>query len=133
MTYQFFIPMIPPTATYQEKKTRVIKDKQIHYEPAEIAVIRDKFTGLLMQHSPDEIMKPPIRLITKWIWPVTDNHPEGYKSTKPDTDNMIKLFKDCMTVVGFWKDDAHVASEITEKFYGDIPGIFVRVEEIEEH
>ena len=28
--------------------------------------------------------------------------------TKPDTDNLQKLLKDCMTKCGFWKDDAQV-------------------------
>ena len=53
-----------------------------------------------------------------------------YRTTKPDTDNLQKLLKDCMTDVGFWKDDAQVASEICEKFWAEIPGIWIRVEEI---
>ena len=35
-----------------------------------------------------------------------------------------------MTEVGFWKDDAQVASEIIEKFYARIPGIYIRVEQL---
>lgn len=35
-----------------------------------------------------------------------------------------------MTTVGFWKDDALVASEIVEKFWAEIPGIYIRIEEI---
>lgn len=38
-----------------------------------------------------------------------------------------------MTRVGFWHDDAQVASEITEKFIvPNRPGIYVLVEEIGE-
>ena len=33
-----------------------------------------------------------------------------------------------MTRLRFWRDDAQVASEIAEKFWSDVPGIFVRVE-----
>ena len=29
-----------------------------------------------------------------------------YRTTKPDTDNLQKLLKDCMTATGFWTDDA---------------------------
>ena len=32
---------------------------------------------------------------------------------------------------GFWKDDALVASEFVEKFWADIPGIHIRIEELE--
>ena len=56
--------------------------------------------------------------------------PGQWKITPPDTDNLIKLFKDCMTRTGWWLDDAQVCSEITEKFYADRPGIYVRVERI---
>ena len=45
---------------------------------------------------------------------------------------MIKLLKDCMTKAGFWKDDSQVASEITEKFYGIYPGIYIKVRELNE-
>lgn len=71
-----------------------------------------------------------IRLITKWCFP-KQNHENGeYRITKPDTDNLQKMLKDCMTKVGFWKDDALVASEITEKFWADQPGIYIRIEEL---
>ena len=58
-------------------------------------------------------------------------HLDGeYKITKPDTDNLQKLLKDCMTSVKFWSDDAQVASEVVEKFWADIPGIYIRVTEL---
>ena len=77
-------------------------------------------------------MTGPIRLITKWCYPGGKHKDGEWKITKPDTDNTIKLFKDCMTKTGFWKDDAQVASEITEKFWAEIPGIFVRVISLDE-
>ena len=43
---------------------------------------------------------------------------------------MIKMFKDCMTALHFWKDDAQVASEITEKVWAGVPGIYVEVSEL---
>jgi Holliday junction resolvase RusA-like endonuclease len=35
-----------------------------------------------------------------------------------------------MTHLGYWEDDALVASEITEKFWADTPGIYIRIEEL---
>ena len=43
---------------------------------------------------------------------------------------MIKMLKDVMTNLKYWKDDSLVASEITEKFWADVPGIYVRIEEL---
>ena len=68
--------------------------------------------------------------MVKWCFP-RGRHGNGeYRTTRPDTDNLQKLLKDCMTAAGFWKDDALVASEIVEKFWADVPGIYVRIEEL---
>lgn len=59
-------------------------------------------------------------------------HPNGsYRTTKPDTDNLQKLLKDCMTTEHFWTDDALVCSEITEKFWADMPGTWIHIEPVE--
>ena len=35
-----------------------------------------------------------------------------------------------MTAVGCWLDDAQGAAEIVEKFWAEIPGIYIRAEEM---
>ena len=132
MQIEFFLPMIPPTVTQQEHKVMVRNGKPFFYEPAELKATRQKLLDAVGRYSPDKPMEGPVRLITKWIWlgsNVCDGEAE-YKTTKPDTDNMIKMLKDCMTKAHFWHDDAQVASEITEKFLGMVPGIYVEAAEI---
>lgn len=125
---RFFMAMIPPTVTHQEKQVRVLNGKPVFYEPAELKAARQKLLDTVGQHSPERPLTGAVQLLTKWIWQAETTHEDGeYKTTKPDTDNMIKLLKDCMTKAGFWKDDAQVASEITEKFFGLHPGIYVVV------
>ncbi|MBQ4396496.1 MAG: RusA family crossover junction endodeoxyribonuclease [Clostridia bacterium] len=41
-----------------------------------------------------------------------------------------KGLKDIMTKLHFWKDDALVASEVVEKFWSDVPGIWIGIREI---
>lgn len=129
---EFFIPLKePPTVTQQEHKVAVVKGKPVFYDPPELKTVKSLFLGYLVPHRPNDPLNGPIRLITKWIWPCGSEHADGeYKSTKPDTDNLLKAFKDCMTSSFYWRDDSQVASEITEKFYGKHPGIYVRVEEL---
>ena len=80
---------------------------------------------------PEEPYRKGVRLVTKWCFPDDGKHGNGaYRITKPDTDNLQKLLKDCMTRVGFWEDDALVASEIVEKFWSQVPGIYIRIEEL---
>lgn len=128
---QFFMPMKPPTVTQQEHQVRVVKGKPVFYEPDDLKDARAKLMAHLAEHKPPEMFTSAVRLIVKWCFPITGKHHDGeYKYTKPDTDNLNKLLKDCMTAVGFWKDDALVASEIIEKFWAKIPGIYIRVEEL---
>lgn len=131
MVLEFFMPMIPPTVTHQEKKVHVVKGKPVYYEPETLKAARLKLIGHLRSHIPEEPARSGVRLLVKWCFPISGRHKNGeYRITKPDTDNLQKLLKDCMTDCGFWKDDALVASEIVEKFWADVPGIYVRMEEI---
>lgn len=131
MTIEFFTHIIPPTKTHQEKKVHIVKGKPVFYEPAELREVRLKLRAYLSLNKPEERLSGALRLIVKWLFPIKGKHTNGeYKITRPDTDNLIKLLKDVMTEVGFWNDDAQVASEINEKFYADIPGIYIRIEEI---
>lgn len=125
---EFFMPMIPPTVTHQEKQVAVRNGKPIFYEPPKLKEARAKLTAYLMKHIPEQPYTSGVRLIVKWCFPKGRHHNGEYKITKPDTDNLNKLLKDCMTHCGFWKDDALVASEICEKFWVETPGIYVRIE-----
>lgn len=128
---QFFVPMKLPTKTHQEKKVRVVNGKPVFYEPAELSAVRAKFRDVLAAYVPHQPLTGAVRLVTKWCFPISGKHGDGeYRTSKPDTDNLVKLLKDVMTWLHFWKDDAQVASEIIEKFWADIPGLFVSVEEI---
>ncbi len=128
---EFFLPMEKiPTTTHQQKKVNVRNGKPVFYEPVELQNARAKFESLLSRHVPSDKIQGAVRLTVKWCFPMIKGTYDGqYKTTKPDTDNLQKLFKDCMTTVGYWNDDAQVASEISEKFWAKIVGIYVRVEE----
>lgn len=131
MVTEFFMAMDPPTVTHQEKQVHVVNGKPVFYEPAELKEARSKLCAHLGQYVPDQKYTKPVELITKWCFP-RGRHKDGtYRSTKPDTDNLQKLLKDCMTATRFWKDDALVCREITEKFWAELPGIYIRISELE--
>lgn len=131
MTIEFFMAMVPPTCTHQEKQVHVVNGKPVFYDPPELAAAKQKLIGHLTKHSPQQPMMQGVRLIVRWCFPMGDRHKNGeYRTTKPDTDNLQKMLKDCMTLCGFWKDDALVASELVEKFWADVPGIYIRIEDL---
>ena len=127
---QFFAPMIPPTVTAQEKGEHIVKGKIVHYVKPEVKAAHDKLCGGLCRFRPDKPYTGGVRLVVKWCFPRGKHRNGEYRTTRPDTDNLNKLLKDCMTELGFWKDDAQVASEVCEKFWAEIPGIWIRVEEL---
>ncbi len=132
MMIEFFIAIKPPTTTHQEKQVSVVKGKPIFYEPPELKAARAMLTAHLGKYIPKKKYSGAVRLVTKWCFPIKGKHVDGeWKTSKPDTDNLQKLLKDCMTDVGYWKDDAQVTSEIAEKFWAEIPGIYIKIEELE--
>lgn len=123
--------MVPPTVTHQEKRIAHRGGKTVVYEDERLADAREKLRAHLAKHRPDKPFDGAVRLVTKWCYPTGGKHQSGeWKTTKPDTDNMIKLLKDCMAQEGFFKNDAIVASEITEKFWADPAGIYVCAENV---
>ena len=131
---QFFIAMSPPTSTAQMKKMRVVKGKPILYDPPAVKEARNTLNAYLSVNKPVEPYIGAISLRVLWLFPRVKTHQNGeWRITKPDTDNLQKLLKDCMTKCGFWKDDAQVAREIIEKRWADEPcGIYIEIEKLEE-
>lgn len=130
---EFFLPMKIPTVTNQMHRIGAKKanGQTIIYDTPELKTAKAKFTVNLYGHAPKEPLEGAVRLVTKWLFPISGKHQDGeWKTTKPDTDNLIKLFKDCMAHCGYFVDDAQVASEITEKFWAEKTGVYVCVEEI---
>lgn len=127
---EFFMAMIPPTTTHQEKQVRVVNGKPVFYEPEDLKAARMKLTDYLGQFAPAKPYHCGVRLVTKWCFPNGMHENGTYRITKPDTDNLQKLLKDCMTRTGYWKDDCLVCSEIVEKFWSDVPGIYIQIEQV---
>lgn len=134
---EFFMPMRPPTTTHQQKQVQVVYDHKkkkhvpVFYEDDKLKAARSKLMAHLGKYVPEEKMTGPLRVVVKWLFPRTGKRKNGeYKDTKPDCGNMNKLLEDCMEDLGFYKNDAQIASLIVEKFWADKPGIYIKIEEV---
>ena len=128
---EFFMAMIPPTSTKQARGWHQTADgKVISYDRAN-ANAEGKLTAHLAKHIPPEPYTGAIRVIIKWLFPVRGKHRNGeWYTNKPDVDNLCKAMYDIMTRLGYWKDDSRIASQVTEKFWAECPGIYVKIEEL---
>lgn len=81
-----------------------------------------KFIAHIRPYAPATPWTGPVCLETDWLFRapgklrLADDRIE-WKTTKPDTDNLIKTFKDCLVKAGFVKDDALICSEKNSKYY----------------
>ena len=55
MVTEFFLPVLPPTSTHQEKQVHVVNGKPVFYEPAEVKAARQKLRAHLGRHVPAEV------------------------------------------------------------------------------
>ena len=125
---RFFLNMIPPTATAQQKQfTRTRAGQIVARDADQLAAARSE----IMAHMPSAtapITGRPVNVCVKFIWPLRKSDKPGtyWRATRPDADNAVKLVLDCMTRHGYWADDSQVASLTIQKFRSDTPsGIFV--------
>ena len=99
MVIEFFMPMLPPTITHQQHKVKTVNGKPVFYDPPELKDARQKLTANLIPNIPEQPFTTAVRLTTKWLFPKGQHKNGEWKTTKPDTDNMIKLLKDCMGIL----------------------------------
>lgn len=130
---KIFLLMDPPTVTAQERKVAMVKNKPIFYKPEKVKKAKAEIMKHLRPFKPDVPYECPIELHVVWLFPKGKSHKHNeWRITKPDTDNLQKMLKDCMTEIGFWKDDAQVVKETVEKRWSDEPcGISIEIMELE--
>jgi Holliday junction resolvase RusA-like endonuclease len=134
MPLKFFIAMVPPTVTSQQKG---IAGGRVYTKP-EVRDAKEALKSRLAMFRPETPLQGPLSLLTKWVFPWRKSDSQKARadglalhSERPDCDNIVKLLADCMTDLGFWKDDGQVSVLRVEKFRGDVTGIFVQVDELE--
>lgn len=120
-----------PTATGQEKGYN--RRTRTYYEPQRLKETRATLMDGLYPNRPNDPLTGPLSLTVVWSFKASKTHKtKTWKTTKPDTDNLQKVLKDCMTQLGFWQDDAQVCWETVFKVWDERSGIGVRIEKLGE-
>ena len=129
--FTVYFPDGMPKGTSQEKGYN--RHTGQHYKKASVEAASRTFYTALYPHRPKVPSGRPIRLVVCFAWEIKKKSMWGkYKPTRPDTDNYIKEFKDVMTRLGFWNDDAQVVDEHIIKVYADKASATVYWEELED-
>lgn len=120
----------PPTTTTQQHRFGGYdkNGKAIIYDTKKLKEARSLLMDCLGLYAPREKMQGELELTVVWTFPVKDKKKWGKrKTTKPDTDNLQKLLKDCMTRTFYWEDDALVCREVIEKYWAEKGSIEITV------
>jgi Holliday junction resolvase RusA-like endonuclease len=129
---KIFLLLDPPTVTSQTNKVTLINGKPVFYKPEKLKQAKQILIKHLKSFKPIKPIEGPVELNVSWRFPLGKRHKHfEWRVTKPDTDNLEKLLKDCMTDVGFWNDDAQVVVEHVEKIWSNDPtGIEIEIKEL---
>lgn len=106
-----------------------------YFKKSKLTNAEHEFKVALIPHRPLNPSDKPIKLTVLFAFDTKNKKLWGQpKPTRPDTDNYLKLFKDCMSADkdgknGFWLDDAQVWDERVIKVYAESASIMVRWEE----
>ena len=130
---KMFLMLDPPTTTAQMKKIGIVHGKPYVYTPENVKKAKDEIIKHLAPLRPKSPLLGPLELRVNWLFDKGKRHKHlEWRVTKPDTDNLEKLLKDCMTELGFWKDDAQVVKEYVDKIWSSDPvGIAIEIIELD--
>ena len=137
---RFKLDMLPPRTTSQQKGERIVgkgKNAYIHhYQKPKVEAAQNQYIARLLPYRPMDPIEGPVRLRVEFRHKTNTKKLDGKpKTTRPDTDNMVKLLKDCMTKCRFWGDDSQVYDERVLKSWSLNPGIEIWIgwgEDVEE-
>jgi Holliday junction resolvase RusA-like endonuclease len=132
MILSFFLDIDPPTRTAQQKGASVIGGHVHHYVKPEVRAAQEILRAALRPYAPDKPLDGPLSLNCFWYFTSKSHKPGTWRTTRPDTDNLQKGLKDCMTAEGFWHDDSQVVIECCSKRWDSRPGIRIELMTLEE-
>lgn len=137
---EFSIP-VPPVGQMRARHS-VRNGFSVTHKAKEQASREMTLKAFLIRERPEKPLEGPLRLGVCAYMPIPASKPKKWReqarahvirpTTKPDLDNMLKHLKDCLTQMGFWKDDKQVVEYAagTGKYYSESPRWHVWIEEI---
>ena len=131
MKIEITIPGQPPRVTNQSsvRHTRYGNG----YKTKPLMEVEANYMQAFLPYRPEEKFSGPVKLDVEFSFLAKTKKANGtWKTTRPDTDNMVKTLKDVLTQCGYWNDDSQVAWESVKKNWSDNPKTKIIIETMEE-
>lgn len=130
---ELFIPGDPPRATQQQHRISINRGYPVVYDSENVKEARQYFYVTLSRHRPKVPLDGPLELTVHWRFQAKSHKPNEWKVSRPDIDNSMKLLQDCMTKMGFWKDDSQIAHLDVYKYWSKTPGLYISIRELNKY
>lgn len=122
-----------PKGTAQMKGTAYQGGRIHHYEKKEVRQLRELYHHKIFKYFHTTKQDIPhldgaVRFSAIFNYSVKDKKKWGLpKTSRPDSDNIVKLLLDVCSDLNMWDDDAQVACLEVRKFYAEKPSICIVV------
>lgn len=125
----FFAPGLPKGQPRPRAFARRMGEKWVArvYDDGTAEGWKSQIASAAKDHRPESPMEGPVALSVTFFLSRTKSHFRSNgelkpglsdkHTVKPDADNLMKAVKDCLTQLGFWRDDAQVCTEECRKRY----------------
>jgi Holliday junction resolvase RusA-like endonuclease len=112
-----------PRTTHQEKKY----GRGRVYEPALLKSAREWWMLMLRINRPWKPFTGALRVVIEFDF---KSKKRGYRTERPDFDNLTKLPCDCMAACGFFANDAQIADGRAIKRNAEADAVRITIEEL---
>lgn len=136
---RFFVDCDPPKVSHHDKKlgtftARGKAPRASMRDSERLVVAKAYLTELLRPYAPPVPVQGAVTCVVSWTWPWLKKHTPVQRANgcivnddTPDLSNVWKTLEDVLKRLRFFEDDRKVVFTQTSKFYGNRPGISVRV------
>lgn len=134
----FFSPVVPPTATAQQKGLmRTKSGKLLFFKKKKVKDAEDLLFWAFFPFKPTSPLDGPVHLSVALTFPWRKSETKANVSKgsmlhccRPDLDNMMKALIDTLVAGKFLHDDGQVAILHASKHWGTKPGITISIKEL---
>lgn len=110
------------------------------YDPGTAEGWKSQIAVAALPHKPSARIEGPIHVTLRFFFQRPKGHagkkglkPNAptYHTAKPDADNLAKAVLDCITQLGFWRDDSQVSAlDVLKKYSDSAPYCEITIYEI---
>lgn len=131
---EFTVSCVPPKTNHQRKRIVRIGGFSRLADKPELVEAKATLDAVLLPHQPTSPLRGPVRLEVSYVWPWLGKHGKTIRrygriphTSRPDLTNVTKTLEDRLVQLAFIEDDKAVVDLQVRKFWGDNPGITVRI------